>query len=173
MSDILSAEDVEFLTQLADELETQERYATARPVLFQVLEPTRIFGFAPDCADGDGLLMGDEYAECVTLEEAKEWLAEGDIAQGDLAPLDSLEAVNSYCEGMGIRCMLTGYRDSETLQNAFLTRSGYEEHMARNRHNYAKGSTFYVSYAHRNPQLERLMEIVGKFASAAADGGNP
>ena len=166
--EILTAEDVEFLAALANELRTQDRCATARPVLFQVCEPKRIFGFDPDYTDDIGLLMGDDYAECVTLEEAKEFLADREIGEGELAALDSLEAVNAYCERVGIACTLTGYRDSEVLHNAFLTRSGYEQHMDRNRHNYAKGSAPYVSYGHRNPQLERLLEIIDKFAKTGA-----
>lgn len=181
----LSPEDVEFLTALASELRTQDRLATARPVIFHACETIREWGFDPQYTDDVGLLMGDDATEIMTVEAAKEWLLDDIPLDEDGEPeteaekktareinaLETLEDVDRYCEREGIRCYLTGYKDQERRSNAFLTRSGYEQHMHLNRHNYrhAKEVTFYVDHAFRNPQLARLLKIVDKFATDATD----
>ncbi len=162
----LTAEDVEFLTNLANELRTQDRRATAKPVIFQVFERERVWCIDPRYADDLGLLISDDAVECLTLEDAKEQLADYDeIPTETLDGLASLEDIEAFCDRRGIRCTLTGYQEREVLSNAFLTLSGYEEHMALNGHNYRHGASSYVTHATRNPQLARLLEIVEKFAT--------
>lgn len=155
----------EILTALANELRTQDRRATAKPVIFQVFERERVWCIDPDYTDDVGLLISDDGVECLTVEDAKEQLADyDDVPQETLDRLTSLEDVKAFCDKRGIRCALTGYQEREKLSNAFLTLSGYEQHMALNGHNYRHGAESYVSHAFRNPQLARLLEIVEKFA---------
>ncbi len=166
--EILTAEDVEFLTALANELKAQDTLATARPVFFQVREVRHEWGIDSDYADNMGAIIGNDPVACATLDEAKDILTQyEDVTPEALTILTSMEEVKAFCDKAGIACTLTGYRDSETFYNAFLTRSGYEEHMARFGYRYAEGSSLYVTHAHRNPQLARLLEIVGKFATTS------
>lgn len=163
----LTTEDLEFLTKLADELRTQDRGTTARPVLFQVLERRREWGMDPAYTDDVGLLIGDdEPDECVTVEEAKYFLLNVyEVEPDGLTNVRSLKDVEDYCDHNGIPVHRTGFRDTETLSNAFLTRSGFERHMELNRHNYRKGASSYIAHAFRNPEMQRLLEIVDKFAT--------
>lgn len=166
----LTAEDMEFLTRLANELRTQNRGATARPVLFHVLQRRRVWGMDPAYTDDVGLLMGDdEPAECVTLDEAKDFLASAyDVEPETLATFGSLEEIEDYCDRRGIAVHRTGYAEQETLSNAFLTRSGFKQHMELNGHNYRRGAETYIAHAFRNPELSRLLEIVDKFVTEEA-----
>jgi len=169
LPEILTAEDMEFLRQLANELRTQDTLGTARPVLFQIRELRREWGIDPDFTENEGVLIGDEPVECTTLADAKTYLVEHEYGTTEqIAALISLEEVQEYCERFDITCTLTGYRDQEVLQNAFLTRSGAEEHLACFGYHYSSGA-IYVSHAHRNPQLARLLQIIEKFATPSED----
>ena len=167
--DTLTPDDIEFLRSLANELKTQNTCGTAKPIFIQILEVERVVGFDPDYSDGTVLLMGDDYTEIKTIEDAKEFLGEYSwIDPDDLAGLRDLEDVREFCGHQDrIPCTLTGYKDTDRYHGCFLTRSGYDEHMRMNRHNYRhfhEPAKPYAQYMFRNPQLERLLTIVEKFA---------
>ena len=55
-----------------------------------------------------------------------------------------------------------GHHERE-LKNAFLTKKSAEQHLEENRHHYHEKAHVYVSYAWRNPELEKLLDILEKF----------
>ena len=164
--DTLAPDDIEFLRSLANELKTQNTYGTAKPVFIQARTEKKIFGIDLDCADHQALLIGDEHDAFYTVEEAKEHLYEYfDIEAEQLSDIDSFDEIVKYCGDRDIPCFIGGYNDSHVLSGCFLTMSGYEQHMKLNRHNYDGKTEFWVDHIWRNPQLERLLAIVEKFAS--------
>lgn len=53
--------------------------------------------------------------------------------------------------------------DRGEKQGAFLTLQSAERHLKENNYNYGKKAHVYVSYGWRNPELERLLNIIEKF----------
>ena len=163
--DTLTPDDIEFLRSLANELKTQNTYGTAKPVFIQARTKKKIFGIDLDHADHRALLIGDEYDAHYTVEEAKEHLCEYfDTETEELNTIDSFDGIVEFCVEHNIPCFIGGYNNSHELHGCFLTMSGYEEHMRLNRHNYEGKTGFWVDHVWRNPQLERLLAIVEKFA---------
>lgn len=165
---VLTADDRAFLTTLANTLKTQDRAGTAKPVIYQILERKQDVGYEEAFADGMALGLGNDgvgfYDDDV--DGAKRFLIEHyDVDAGMLSDLHTLQDVADWCERHDIPAVYTGYRDSETFHGFFLTHAALQEHMQANAYHY----THPVSYAHyagfRNPELERLLAIVEKFAT--------
>ena len=172
MTSPLTADDIEFLTNLANALKTQNTHGTRKPIFIQVREPKKDWGFDLDYADGTALIIGnDEPDVAFTVEEAKESLKEFHIDEDDLQGLKELDGavsfddIETFCQSKNIKCFEGGFRDTETFHNAFLTISGYERHMKMNRHHYGAKAGFWVDHAFRNPELEQLLTIVEKFGT--------
>jgi hypothetical protein len=177
MQNVLTKEDIMFLKELAIELKTQDRVATAKPVFYQVMEDKRIVGFDPDYSDQLVLLIGDEYDQFTDeeLEEAKEfyinhWIDEEDNEKiQEVESASNLEKLKEVIEQHDkTDCTLTAYQDESVYHNAFLTKKACELHISRNGYHY-NNPRIYVNHAWRNPELERLLEIVEKFADIEID----
>lgn len=164
---ILNEDDIKFLTELANEMITQDRRATADPYYFTVQTRTRETGY------------DTEYSDDVCYVETY---------TGDYGIFDTREeAMAALCESAGVpledaeskfvKCIVeTGYKWVEKDHNFFLTYKGFLEHMRQDAHNYPgrqNGATFkedervysYVYHAKRNPEVRRLFEIIKKFAT--------
>lgn len=164
----LTADDVKFLTELANELKTQDTGAQRKPVFIQVLEPIKQWGMDVDYADGVAVYIGDinDGSPCFTVEEAKTDLEDNyEIGSDALAELHTMDDIKEFCEEEGIECHIAAYKEDVRLHQMFLTFSAYEQHMKMNGHNYRYGSHSWMDTFFRNPQMERLVEIVEKFAT--------
>lgn len=53
--------------------------------------------------------------------------------------------------------------DRGEKQGAFLTLQSAERHLKENNYNYSEKAHVYVSYGWRNPELEKLLNIIEKF----------
>lgn len=176
LSEILTPDDVQFLTSLANELQTQDTAHTATPVIYQIMERTKDVGIDRDYADGVVLTLGED-GECFydnQVTEAKEWLLEVEWQPEEVAKIKAvtcLEDLAIFCEEYDVFYSFTGYRDTETFTGFFLTQSALKRHVAANSYYYKNP----VSYAHytgwQNPELRRLLEIVGKFATVIEKNG--
>lgn len=91
-----------------------------------------------------------------------EWTADELAKIHTILCLDDLAA---FCDTHDVNYRFIGYRDTETFQGFFLTLRALKQHVAHNDYHYHHP----VSYAHaagwRNPELERLLAIVEKFAT--------
>jgi hypothetical protein len=163
---VLTSEDIEFLRDLGNELKTQDNHGNRTPIFFQVKEPEKVWGIDPEYADGAAIFFGEPETPIFTIEEAKADLIDDyEINPEKLSELKSFDDIKEFCEGEGIECLIGGYKDSKRFSQMFLTESGFKQHMKMNSHNYNHGSSFWVDSFFRNPQMERLIEIVEKFAT--------
>ena len=165
-SPLLTTEDVNFLTDLANEIRTQNNHGTRAPIFLQVKEPNRTFGMDLNYGSGAALLIGDENEDFYDIAKAKAYLVEHySLDPFELKGLDDFEEMEAICFEHSIPANCTGYLDEYEYHEFFLTHSGFEKHMEMNRHNYRDDSSFYVRHLWRNPELERLLGIVDKFAT--------
>lgn len=164
----LTAEDLQFLRQLAHTLRTQDTAYSAKPVVFQVMEQKRRTPVDPAYADGMCLVLGEDGEEFFedNLAQAKEFLSDDELSSEEMGLLDNvatLEDLKDFCDDAGIDYHWTGYEDDERYSGEFLTREACERHIAANRHHYRNPQVFARSLW-RNPELERLLAILEKFA---------
>ena len=173
-SDILTSEDVAFLATLANELVTQDRGYTAKPVFYQVLQDLRQVGMDPDYSDGVVFNLGEDEGEDFYpgQEFALKYTILRDFALGDddKADLDDacdLAAIYACCERLGIIAHYTGYTDEEERDGCWLTLAGVKRHIGDNPKRY-KNPRPYAAYSY-DPDFKRLLEIVEKFAAGASE----
>ena len=174
-SDILTTKDVEFLTTLANELKTQDTACTAKPVIYQIREAKKDVPIETDYADGVALIIGEDgesfYDDDVV--GAKEslictWEFEWD-ERIKLGEAKTLADIAQFCEDIGIRNHYTSYRNTETFQGFFLTKEALLRHLEANRHHYSEPVSYAQAAGWRNPELERLLTIVEKFATTSKE----
>ena len=168
---ILTENDIKFLKELANELKTQDNLCTAKPLVHQIMENEYEYGYDLDYAEGRAMLISEESEPFHTAEEAKEWLNEWNEPDDDLIGCEDFEDIENWCEERKIRCSIIGYKKKEKYQNAFLTRKACEKHIQQNYYHYEqdKDTICYTNHGWRNPELQRLLEIVEKFADKEGD----
>lgn len=163
----LTEDDLKFLRELGKELRTQDRLATAKPVFWQIQEQERIVGIDPGWSDNKCVIWGDEGEVYDKLDDLKtaliEHLESDDSQAAHIEALASWDEVTDFMEDQRIDFSRSGYTFRATHKNAFLTRSAIDAHIAANDYHYEKPIP-YCNHAFRNPQLQRLLEIVEKFA---------
>lgn len=169
ITDILSTEEITFLRNLAKEIKSQDNHGNRTPIYFEVCEPKMKYGV--DLRDSDGevfvFVFGEEKVEFFTIEEAKAHLITNYGFDGDTDELKEIYEFNSlwkFCVKNSIYAYITRYSKDVEYHGFFLTLQGYQKHMNLNGHNYHKKTGYYVSTLFRNPELEKLIEIVMKFA---------
>ncbi len=151
----VSDENYEFLMNLSRELNEQDNRGTRTPYFFQVQIRHQIA--APD---GNGITAWFNDGHLVeTYEEIKELIEEQMIEMELSKQYSSMSDSDKeyFLESIGYKKV---YYDYEfRYENAFLTSKACDAHIEANRHNLSSPVN-YLSYASRNPELEKLMEIL-------------
>lgn len=173
----INKKDIEFLSHLQHEINTQDTVSQADPRFWVVMETVREWGYnsdyADDCCicDSDG---GEYHGE--TLEEMLNQFIENDgydikyesrdygaIDIDDYGTLYSFEDICEYINATfdGDNLSVCYYKDVEKIvpDTMFLTKRECEEHIERNHYHYNKPHS-YAMTAWRSPQVERLYEIL-------------
>jgi RNase H-fold protein (predicted Holliday junction resolvase) len=162
----LTLDDIKFLKELAHELKTQDNVGTAKPIFFQIRENQRVYGMAEGYSDDVCLVIGDDGDSFDTVEEAISHLIEYYELEEDevnnLNDLNTLWEIEEYCQEHEINSFVVGYKEEPKYTGVFLTRSAIEQHIKLNHYHY-KEPICYADHVWRNPQLEKLLEIVEKF----------
>ena len=149
----MEEEHVKFLTELAKEMMTQDRRGTADPYYYTIRTVSKLV--APvGMGDGDLVYFEPENWESFTSKAdfIKSKLEDGYTQEEALKLAEDLEEYSQH--------------KVEQNENFFLTKKGYDQHMRLNKHNYRHLHAYssYVDYAHRNPELATLFEIIKSFA---------
>ena len=161
----LTAEDVKFLKELKHELNTQDNRATANPRFYQIQHEK--FGASFD-GDGnyfeavrDGESLGIYAYDDEGLEELKDvLLADYDEEYSeDVEEINSLKLEKLDNDSLDLKCYGGDYE--HVYVNAFLTERACKKHIEANRHHY-RNPVDYLSYGFRNPELEKVLEILSK-----------
>lgn len=186
MENILTQEDIQFLKELASELKSQDNRCTASPYYYTILEKEKVYGVSDDYCDGY-VLSDCSESSYETIEEVKEFLmdclsniedypdingfedrdefksfkseVEAIEKWDDVQDILESEKLSYYLEGFE----LLGYVNVEKHSNVFLTEKAVEQHMKVNHYHYKDDTYNYVNHAWRNPEMEKLVEIIKKF----------
>ena len=168
MNEVLTAEDLAFLKSLANQLATQDTACTAKPVYYSILEKNMSVGIDENYADGM-CLGGSEGETFLEVEGAIDYVIENHLDEEDdaegiirLKECEDLESIYNFCEEIDIEMHFTGYRMEDSHKEMFLTKAALKEHVRLNHYHY-KEPVSYCHHAWRNPELEKLFAIVGKF----------
>lgn len=161
----LTAEDVKFLKELKHELNTQDNRITANPRFYQIQHDR----FVASC-DGYGnyfaaVIDGEDFGVYTNDQEGVEKLKNDLILNYDegfskeIEEITLLTVENLNNETLDLKCYPGDYE--HVYLNAFLTERGCKEHIEANGHHY-RNPVDYLSYGFRNPELEKVLEILSK-----------
>ena len=173
----INKKDIEFLSHLQHEINTQDTVSQADPRFWVVMETVREWGYNPDYADDCCICdsdNGEYYGE--TLEEMLNQFIENDGYHISYTVGDFWIEIDGYdfkimtfkdiCEYMHIAfdrddLSVCYYKDIERIvpDTMFLTKRECEEHIERNHYHYNNPHS-YAMTAWRSPQVERLYEIL-------------
>lgn len=135
----ISKESYDFLKSLAAEIKTQDNRSTAKPYFFALRVPREY-----PVADGSGhdrIYYIDKHGN--EPWSSKEALLENDPEH----PEDDIREVHS--------------KDHWEVENVFLTKRGYDEHIRLNRHNLRTPEDF-LYHAFRNPEFMSLFKFLAE-----------
>ena len=169
MEDIFTIEEIRFLKQLAHKLKTQDRRGTSKPVIYQILD-INVRWDNDDSEGFDEVKVFDNDGNILdTLEDMKKYIIDNpeefeidleDLSKETIENYDIDEIIEIYKEAKFD--VSYGHCEQE-LKNAFLTKKSAEQHLEENGHHYHEKAHIYVSYAWRNAELEKLLDILEKF----------
>jgi len=148
----ISDENYEFLMNLSRELNEQDNRGTRMPYFFQVQTKHQIAvpeGNGIEAWFNDGSLIETEEEIKEVIEEYQDYTVDYDLLDDDTKEEILIDA--------GYSKVYYGYESR--YENAFLTSKACDAHIEANRHNLSSPVN-YLSYASRNPELEKLMEIL-------------
>ncbi len=161
----LTKEDVKFLRELKQELNTQDNRMTANPRFYQIQHDI----FIPSCNNFgkyfEAVKSGESFGIYAYDEEGLEDLKDVLLADYDEEYSEDVKEINSLTldnldnDTIGLKCHAGNYE--HIYLNAFLTERACKEYIAANKHHY-QNPVDYLNYAFRNPELEKVLEILSK-----------
>lgn len=161
----LTAEDVKFLKELKHELNTQDNRATANPRFYQIQHEKFVASFDGEGNYFEAVCYGESLGIYTYDDEGLEELKDVLLADYDEEYSEDVEEINSLKlekldnDSLDLKCYLGDYE--HVYLNAFLTERACKEHIEANRHHY-QNPVDYLSYGFRNPELEKVLEILSK-----------
>lgn len=176
IENILNIEEIKFLKELAHKRKTQEKDGCADPVYWMIQDEKNIFSddgeysvFFDDDGNGELYNTYNEF-DRDNLEEFKSYILENfDLDTDDREALkevddnDSLEAFISMYDIDINRRSFTREHFITDMTGPFLTKESCKEHLKDNYYHYSKNARTYGMVGWRNPEFQKLMEIVEKF----------
>jgi len=154
----MNEEDLKFLRELAHEIKTQDNRATRSPYYYT----TRIKRWRVANEDYSSGKTKKVWVEHLTGDYS-EYDTKFACLKGSLEYGWSKEKIREALANDNI-CEVT-LEEYEEDRNVFLTEKAYKENMELDGHNLKRvGECYsYLHYASRNPEMERLLEIILKF----------
>lgn len=175
----LSAENIEFLKTLSSEMKNQDPLGTASPRLW-VIRDVKEVPTSDDYADGYQPFDEDNCEE-LDSEDLDERIALAVDEEGD-DKLNNFIKGHHYLEldyaeladwNLGLKVeLLFLYGENIKLipyieeifvtdtAGSFLTQQAAKNHIEANRHHYSNNVHTYCIHAWRNPEMERLIDII-------------
>lgn len=152
----INDEDYEFLMNLKSELNAQDCRCTASPYYYTIRIKKRII--VPEGCGTEFL-----YKDDIELEE-KEEIIEYLLDNGETLSeekLNKLDVGRLFCRMMDYHDFKLGEYDYEYVyENVFLTEKSCEHHIPIKKHNLGEEPVSYVDHAYRNPEMEKLLNIL-------------
>lgn len=147
-------DDVKFLQELAQEMRTQDRAATADPYFYVIQRTTNLP--APE-GYGERSVRVDWSGDPTVYRNKEDFFEYVKERQNQDDPI-----IDEQLEKEWDRLDVYGEHDVIVEDNVFLTKKGYLEHVELNGHNLREHQV-YIKHAWRNPEMDNLIKIIKKF----------
>lgn len=172
---IISGEDADFLIKLAHTRNTQDKDCCADPVYWMIQDQKNVYAEDGEFYEfyGDGELLYSTYDEFnkENLEEFKEYILNSVSYLFDFEGFKKISNNNElieYIEFFDIKSddITISRFDREYFlsysSGPFLTKEVAKQHLKDNYYHYSKNARTYGLVGWRNPEFEKLMDIISK-----------
>lgn len=156
----LNKEDLEFLKNLQNELNTQEKDFHASPRFWVVAEHKKEFGIDSEYSDGQAIVDSDGN-EWDDIDDFKDYLIDNYYFS-----LSEIEDIKSFDEILSLiendEFTLEYYRENKNAivpSTMFLTKKSCQKHIELNHYHYTQPHT-YAMTAWRSPEVKRLLKVL-------------
>lgn len=164
----MKQEDITFLKELQQELNTQDRDCQASPRFWVVLDYRDVV--CPEGFHDNVLIYSDNFDEPMHWDEAKEFFMESNLGESsdsesflDLEPVgdvdDMLEWITQYYDKHAYLCF-TREEAFKAPDTFFLTKQEARDHIKSNNYHYSSKAHTYAMTAWRAPKVEKLYDIL-------------
>jgi len=164
-------EDIKFLKDLQEELNTQENDYQASPIFWVIRQKVKRVTDA-DFADGQLYIYSDgDHREFETLEELRTFLEENEYDEELIEFVRESDDIYDAFEEILCNHNDNGYFSTYSYEDAyeikentmFLTKQEAKDHIKSNYYHYNDTVHTYAMTAWRAPKVERLLNILHKF----------
>lgn len=176
LENILNSDDINFLKELAHKRKVQGKDGCADPTYWMIQDEKSVFSddgeysiFFDDEGNGELYNTYNEFNR-ENLEEFKNYIFDNFNLDTDerkalkeVNDNDSIESfISMYDIDINSRNFTIEYFISDRT-GPFLTKEACKEHLKDNYYHYSKNARIYGMVGWRNPEFQKLMEIVEKF----------
>lgn len=160
----LTIEQIDFIKNLSHEMKTQDNRSTATPYSYRVQQDVQVFDSDENFyCDKVGIKIDGENFD--NIEDAIEYYDE----DGELSII-GIEDLEEYLNKEDIHYNTYSWEYEERLSiglqggtNSFLTEDACKSYIESNKHNLNNPKS-YVVHEYRNPEMEKLYEVIHKLA---------
>ena len=167
----LPMSDIAFLILLGKKRKEQEKDGCADPVSWMIQDEKNVY-----CEDGeylefyiDGEVYYDTYREFDQgyFDEFKKYCLDYNLAEDreEFKKIEDNDDLYNYLEWYGLDVTIARFNREHFISDMtgpFLTKEAAKEHLKDNDYHYSKHARTYGMTAWRNPEFQRLMEIIEK-----------
>lgn len=159
----LSQEQIDFIKNLSNEIKAQDNRGTSSPYSYRVQQSVRVYDTCAGHYRNTGIsICGEAFDD---IEDAIEYM--DDEGEFELRGLDDLI---EYLDREGIEYYTYSWQMEDRLcygfqggANTFLTKKACIQYIESNKHNLSNPQSYVVG-EYRNPEMEKLYEIIHNMA---------
>jgi len=166
----VDTEALHWLREFIVQLNKQDNRATATPYYYQIRKPVRTYGFACTHSDywvwmhedgyevnSSGIYEMVQQLIAENIPEFEEVLKEHSINPDKPISNEDAELLSEWLDIEKVY-----YKDTYKLEGCFFTEKAAKRHIQENQHNLPEGTDTYLQHAYRNPEIQTLLESIGK-----------
>ena len=178
MKNILNKEEMLFIKNLSNEMNTQDNRCTAKPYTYRVQQSEKVISLDRDKYENLGILIDndepfDNIEDCVEYVNDRiyeDFIYEEDVHSDNYVNIKTKSDLEHYLDKYSIKYEYYSWKYIDSFNNShqggsncFLTEKACEEFIESNSHNLCNPRS-YIVHEFRNPEMRKLIDIIHKLA---------
>ncbi len=168
----LSSEDIIFIKNLSNEINTQDNRCTAKPFTYRIQQSQKVISLDSSQYNNIGITIDDDYYDDIEdcFEYVEECVNEENESDDYYVQIITKSELEDYLDELGKDYNYYSWQYEDRLcsssqggTNCFLTEKACEDFIKSNSHNLSNPKS-YVVHEFRNNEMKQLIELVHKLA---------
>ncbi len=168
----LSSEDIAFIKNLSNEINTQDNRCTAKPFTYRIQQSQKVISLDSSQYNNIGITIDDDYYDDIEdcFEYVEECVNEENESDDYYVQIKTKSELEDYLDELGKDYNYYSWQYEDRLcsssqggTNCFLTEKACEDFIKSNSHNLSNPKS-YVVHEFRNNEMKQFIELVHKLA---------